>query len=67
MISWVVVLDARVMGFVDGNIYQWLLGSCVEFSQTVKQSNTKHSIHESTSEAWVTYGEVWLTIMGGLH
>jgi len=34
MISWVVVLDARVMGVVDGYIYQWLLGSCVEFSQT---------------------------------
>jgi len=34
MISWVVVLDDRVMGGVDNGTYQWLLGSCVKFSPT---------------------------------
>jgi len=29
-----VVLDDRVMGVVDDDTYQWLLGSCVKFSQT---------------------------------
>jgi len=32
--SWVVVLNRRVMG-VDDDTYEWLLGSCVKFSQTV--------------------------------
>jgi len=35
MISWVVVFEGRVMGVVDDDTYQWLLESCVKFSQTV--------------------------------
>jgi len=33
MISWVVGFDGRVMGFVYDDTHQWLLGSCVKFSQ----------------------------------
>jgi len=35
MISWVVGFDGRVMGVVSDDTHQWLLGSCVKFSQTV--------------------------------
>jgi len=31
MISWVVVLDGRVMGVADDNTYQWLLVPFVKF------------------------------------
>jgi len=34
MITWVVGFDGRAMGVVYDDIYQWLLGSCVKFSQT---------------------------------
>jgi len=34
MISWVVLLEGRMMGVVDDDTYQWLLEFCVEFSQT---------------------------------
>jgi len=34
MISWVVVIDSGVMGVFDDDTHQWLLGSCVECSQT---------------------------------
>jgi len=34
MISWIVGFDGRVMGVVYDDTYQWLLGSCVTFSQT---------------------------------
>jgi len=32
--SWVVVLDGRVMGVVDDDTYHWLLKFCVKFSDT---------------------------------
>jgi len=34
MISWIVGFDGRVMGVVYDDTHQWLLGSCVRFSQT---------------------------------
>ena len=34
MISRVVVFDGWVMGVVHDDVHQWLLGSCVKFSQT---------------------------------
>jgi len=34
MISWVVAFDDRVMVAVYDDTHQWLLGSCVKFSQT---------------------------------
>jgi len=34
MTSWVVVFDGRVMGVVYDDTHQWLLGSCVNFSNT---------------------------------
>jgi len=35
MIIWIVVLDGRVMGVVDDDTHQWLLGSYIKFSQVV--------------------------------
>jgi len=40
MISWVVVVDGWVMGVVDDDRYQWLLLSCVKFSQTAVVKNS---------------------------
>jgi len=34
MISWVVGFDGQVVGVVYDDTHQWLLGSCVKFSQT---------------------------------
>jgi len=33
MISWVVGFDGQVVGVVYDDTHQWLLGSCVKFSQ----------------------------------